>query len=68
MRDAVISARKRNPTLIDSGAKGMPGVEHLKVAVLDTHAWFLLSAGDAQAAVLKNFRGRAAVCPFLSGR
>jgi len=39
----------------------MPAVEHLKAAVLDTHAWIWLSAGDARAASLKSFRGRAVV-------
>jgi len=39
----------------------MPAVEHLKAAVLDTHAWIWLSVGDARAAGLESFRGRAVV-------
>jgi PIN domain nuclease of toxin-antitoxin system len=39
----------------------MPAVEHLRAAVLDTHAWIWLSAGDERAASLKTFRGRAVV-------
>ena len=39
----------------------MPAGEHLKVAVFDTHAWIWLSAGDARAAGLQSFRGRAVV-------
>ena len=37
----------------------MPSVDLLKAAVLDTHAWVWLSAGDMRAAKLERFRGRA---------
>ena len=39
----------------------MPPVEHLLAAVLDTHAWVWLSAGDARAQALREFRGTPVV-------
>jgi PIN domain nuclease of toxin-antitoxin system len=39
----------------------MPNVELLKAAVLDTHAWVWMCAGDARAAAVEGFRGRAVV-------
>lgn len=39
----------------------MPSIEFLKAAVLDTHAWVWLCAGDSRAGELEKFRGRAVV-------
>jgi len=39
----------------------MLNIELLKAVVLDTHAWVWLSAGDARAAKMEQFCGRAVV-------
>lgn len=39
----------------------MPGVEQLRAAVLDTHVWVWMSAGDPRLARLAGFTGRAVV-------
>ncbi|MDD5200947.1 MAG: type II toxin-antitoxin system VapC family toxin [Terrimicrobiaceae bacterium] len=39
----------------------MPDAEHVRAAVLDTHVWVWVSAGDSRAARLTNFTGRPVV-------